>query len=62
MSVPFSLGEPPVPKKPPLPLEPPLYPEATKNSSPTLLNLHLYKIPISNQDNFLFNVYILKLI
>ena len=55
------MGEPPVPPKPPLPLESPLHTEANKYYLPTLLNLPLYKIYISNQPHFIFNVYLLKL-
>ena len=61
MSVPFSLGEPSVPPKPSLPLESTQYKEVNKYSLPTLLNLPLYKIPISKQAHFLFNVNLFKL-
>ena len=56
MSVPFSLGDHTVPPNPPLPLESPLHIEANIYYLPTLRNLTLYKIPISNQYHFLLNV------
>ena len=56
MSGTFLLVEPPGPHKPPLHLEATLPTEATKVSLPTLLNLLMYKLPISNQPHFIFNV------